>query len=80
MWQDFCGNKFEDKDALYEDVMLAMDVDDYVEFGHFDIQELLSIIFQKGICDYRLEAKLEEARDNYIDFYYDEIEDESEEE
>ena len=81
MWKDsLFGNEFEDEEAVYDDAIENMDVDDYIEFDNFDIKELLSIVFQNSICDDVLEDKIEEARSKYIDWYYDEIEDESEEE
>ena len=81
MWKDnLFGNEFKDEEAVYDDAIENMDVEDYIEFGNFDIKELLSIVFQNSICDDVLEDKIEEARSKYIDWYYDEIEDESEEE
>ena len=74
MWEDAFGNEFEDEEAVYSDAMEKMDIDDYAEFGDYSIQELLSIIFQNEIYDDRLETKLNEARNNYIEWNYNEIE------
>lgn len=80
MWEDMFGNEFEDEDGVYQDAIEKMDIDDYAEFGDFGIQELLSIIFQNGIYDNKFEAKLEEARNNYIEWNYNEVEEEEEDE
>ena len=73
MWEDMFGNEFENEDEVCQDAFEKMDIDDYAEFGDYSIQELLSIIFQNGIYDNKLEAKLEEARNNYIEWNYNEI-------
>ena len=80
MWEDMFGNKFEGEDEVYQDTIEMMDIDDYVEFGNFSIQELLSIFFQNNIYDSRIETKLEEARNNYIEWNYNKVEEENEEE
>ena len=79
-WEDGCGNIFRSEDELYKDASENMTLADYAHFGDFSVEELLSIIFRNEIYDNKLEEKLCIARDNYIESYYTEIEEDEESE
>lgn len=79
-WEDNYGNIFRSENELYQDVSENMTLADYAHFGDFSVEELLSIIFQNEIYNNKLEEKLCIARDNYIENYYIEIEEDEESE